>query len=311
MPASAPLSATAHACSPPSARCPHAVISSPRSCSAGSTRMRPSSARRSSRRSRRSSPSATRTRRSGWPTIRTWAWPPTSTAPTSHAHCALGKRWKRAWSESTPACCPTPRPRSAGSSRAASDAREAITAWPNSSKPSTWPSTGDPEESKPMTAYPHLLSPLDLGFATLPNRVLMGSMHLRLEEAEQGVERMAAFYAARARGGVGLIVSGGFAPDERGRSTPEAAKLTTPAEAERHTLVTEAVHRAGGRIALQILHHGRYARHPDLVAPSAIQAPISAHLPHELTGDEVEETIEAFVRAARLAKAAGYDGVEI
>ena len=89
-----------------------------------------------------------------------------------------------------------------------------------------------------MTAYPHLLSPLDLGFATLPNRVLMGSMHLRLEEAEQGFERMAAFYAARARGGVGLIVTGGFAPDERGRSTPEAAKLTTPAEAS--TLVPSA-----------------------------------------------------------------------
>jgi 2,4-dienoyl-CoA reductase (NADPH2) len=105
----------------------------------------------------------------------------------------------------------------------------------------------------PMTAYPHLLSPLDLGFATLPNRVLMGSMHLRLEEAEQGFERMAVFYAARARGGAGLIVTGGIAPDERGRSAPEAAKLTTQAEAERHTLVTEAVHRAGGRIALQIL----------------------------------------------------------
>jgi 2,4-dienoyl-CoA reductase-like NADH-dependent reductase (Old Yellow Enzyme family) len=155
------------------------------------------------------------------------------------------------------------------------------------------------------------MSPLDLGFATLPNRALMGSMHLRLEEAEQGFERMAVFYAARARGGAGLIVTGGFAPDERGRSAPEAAKLTTPAEAERHTLVTEAVHRAGGRIALQILHHGRYARHPDLVAPSAIRSPISARLPHELTGDEVEETIEAFARAAGLAKAAGYDGVEI
>jgi 2,4-dienoyl-CoA reductase (NADPH2) len=167
------------------------------------------------------------------------------------------------------------------------------------------------QESMPMTAYPHLLRPLDLGFTTLPNRVVMGSMHLRLEEAEQGFERMAEFYAARARGGVGLIVTGGFAPDERGRSTPEAAKLTTPTEAERHTPVTDAVHRAGGRIALQILHHGRYARHPDLVAPSAIQAPISAHLPHELTGDEVEETVEAFVRAAGLAKAAGYDGVEI
>src|ERR1700684_3495308 len=109
----------------------------------------------------------------------------------------------------------------------------------------------------PMTAYPHLLNPLDLGFTTLPNRVVMGSLHLRLEEAEDGVERMSELCAARARGGVGLIVTGGIAPDERGRSTPEAAKLTTEAEAERHTLVTEAVHRAGGRIALQILHPGR------------------------------------------------------
>ncbi|MET9793454.1 NADPH-dependent 2,4-dienoyl-CoA reductase [Streptomyces canus] len=162
-----------------------------------------------------------------------------------------------------------------------------------------------------MSPYPHLLSPLDLGFTTLPNRVLMGSMHLSLEEAEHGFERMAAFYAERARGGVGLIVTGGIAPDDRGRAFPRSAKLTTEAEAEQHALVTEAVHREGGRIAMQILHTGRYAYHPDLVAPSALQAPISRYVPHVLTDDEIEETIEAFVRAAALARTAGYDGVEI
>ena len=161
-----------------------------------------------------------------------------------------------------------------------------------------------------MSLYPHLLSPLDLGFTTLPNRVLMGSMHLHLEEAERSFERMAAFYAERARGGVGLIVTGGIAPDERGRAFPGSAKLTTEAEAEQHALVTETVHREGGRIAMQILHTGRYAYHPDLVAPSALQAPINRYVPHALTDDEIEETIEAFVRAAALARAA-YDGVEI
>ncbi|GAA3379136.1 NADPH-dependent 2,4-dienoyl-CoA reductase [Streptomyces sannanensis] len=162
-----------------------------------------------------------------------------------------------------------------------------------------------------MTDYPHLLSPLDLGFTTLPNRVLMGSMHVGLEEAERGFERMAAFYAARARGGVGLIVTGGIAPNDRGRPYPGGAKLTTEAEAERHAEVTAAVHREGGRIAMQILHFGRYAYHQDLVAPSAIQAPISPFVPHALTDDEVEETVEDFVRAAALAQQAGYDGVEI
>ncbi|AEW98837.1 NADPH-dependent 2,4-dienoyl-CoA reductase [Streptantibioticus cattleyicolor] len=162
-----------------------------------------------------------------------------------------------------------------------------------------------------MSAYPHLFTPLDLGFTTLPNRVLMGSMHVGLEEAEGGFERMAAFYAARARGGAGLIVTGGIAPNDRGRPYPGGAKLTTGAEAEEHTRVTAAVHREGGRIALQILHFGRYAYHPDLVAPSALQAPISPHVPHALTDDEVEETIEDFVRTAELARLAGYDGVEI
>ncbi|GGJ05959.1 NADPH-dependent 2,4-dienoyl-CoA reductase [Streptomyces brasiliensis] len=162
-----------------------------------------------------------------------------------------------------------------------------------------------------MSRYPHLLKPLDLGFTTLANRVLMGSMHVGLEEAENGFERMAEFYAARARGGVGLIVTGGIAPNDEGRPYAGGAKLTTDAEAERHAAVTEAVHRAGGKIAMQILHFGRYAYHQDLVAPSPVQAPISPFPPRELTGADVERTIGDYARAARLARRAGYDGVEI
>ncbi|MFG2373046.1 FAD-dependent oxidoreductase [Streptomyces sp. NPDC048504] len=162
-----------------------------------------------------------------------------------------------------------------------------------------------------MSRYPHLLNPLDLGFTTLPNRVLMGSMHIGLEEAERGFERMAEFYAARARGGVGLIVTGGIAPNEAGRPYEGGAKLTTDAEAEQHAEITAAVHREGGRIAMQILHFGRYAYHQDLVAPSAVQAPISPFPPRALTDDEVEQTVEDYARAARLARQAGYDGVEI
>ncbi|MFE4355538.1 FAD-dependent oxidoreductase [Kitasatospora sp. NPDC056800] len=159
--------------------------------------------------------------------------------------------------------------------------------------------------------YPHLLSPLDLGFTTLPNRVIMGSMHVGLEEAPGGYERMAAFYAERARGGVGLIVTGGIAPNEAGRPWEGGAMLTTEEEADRHRVVTDAVHAAGGRIALQILHFGRYAYHRDLVAPSAIQAPISPFTPNALTAEQVEQTIEDFARCAELARRAGYDGVEI
>ncbi|MEU9501818.1 NADPH-dependent 2,4-dienoyl-CoA reductase [Streptomyces sp. NPDC048196] len=155
------------------------------------------------------------------------------------------------------------------------------------------------------------MSPLDLGFTTLPNRVLMGSMHVGLEEAENGFARMAAFYAERARGGVGLMVTGGIAPNDAGRPYEGGAKLTTEAEAAQHRTVTEAVHAAGGRIAMQILHFGRYAYHQDLVAPSAIQAPISPFTPHALTDAEVEQTVEDYVRAAELARSAGYDGVEI
>ncbi|MER7845094.1 NADPH-dependent 2,4-dienoyl-CoA reductase [Kitasatospora sp. NPDC096077] len=159
--------------------------------------------------------------------------------------------------------------------------------------------------------YPHLLSPLDLGFTTLPNRVIMGSMHVGLEEAPDGYRRMAAFYAERARGGVGLIVTGGIAPNEAGRPWEGGAMLTTEEEADKHREITSAVHAAGGRIALQILHFGRYAYHRDLVAPSALQAPISPFVPNELTAEQVEQTVGDFVRCAELARRAGYDGVEI
>jgi len=163
----------------------------------------------------------------------------------------------------------------------------------------------------PASPYPHLLAPLDLGFVTLPNRVLMGSMHVGLEEAEDGFERMAAFYAERARGGVGLIVTGGIAPNEEGRPWQMGAALTTAEEAAQHRVVTEAVHAAGGRIAMQILHFGRYAYHPELVGPSPIQAPISAFVPHEMSPEKIEATVEDFARCAALARDAGYDGVEI
>ncbi len=159
--------------------------------------------------------------------------------------------------------------------------------------------------------YPHLLAPLDLGFTTLPNRVLMGSMHTGLEEAPDGFARMAAFYAERARGGAALIVTGGVAPNFAGRLEPRAAQLSYSWQIARHQLVTSAVHDAGGKIALQILHAGRYAYHPLSVAPSAVRAPITPFRPRALTRWGVGMTIAAYVRCARLAKRAGYDGVEI
>ena len=162
-----------------------------------------------------------------------------------------------------------------------------------------------------MSNYPHLLAPLDLGFTTLKNRVLMGSMHIGLEEVENGYQRMAAFYAERAKGGVGLIVTGGISPNDAGLTFMGGAKLDTLAEAEKHKVVTQAVHDAGGKIALQILHTGRYSFQPNNVAPSAIQAPINPTKPHALTSAEVMQTISDFANCAKLAQYAGYDGVEI
>ncbi len=162
-----------------------------------------------------------------------------------------------------------------------------------------------------MTAYPNLLAPLDLGFITLRNRVLMGSMHTGLEELPNGFERMAVYFAERARGGVGLMVTGGVGPNEEGAVYAGAAKLSTPEEAEKHRVVTQAVHEAGGRICMQILHAGRYAYSPKQVAPSAIQAPINPFKPHELDEAGIEKQISDFVNCARLAQQAEYDGVEI
>jgi len=159
--------------------------------------------------------------------------------------------------------------------------------------------------------YPHLLAPLDLGFTTLRNRTLMGSMHTGLEEKPGGFERMAAYFAERARGGVGLMVTGGIAPNDEGGVYSGAAKLTNAGEAEQHRIVTQAVHEAGGKICLQILHAGRYAYSPRQVAPSAIKAPINPFTPRELDEEGIEKQIEDFVTCSTLAQSAGYDGVEI
>lgn len=159
--------------------------------------------------------------------------------------------------------------------------------------------------------YPHLLAPLDLGFTTLKNRVLMGSMHTGLEDGRKHFERMAAYFAERARGEVGLIVTGGFAPNIEGWAKPFAGTLATSGAARRHQIITNAVHAEGGKIALQILHTGRYGYSPLCVAPSRIQSPITPFTPRELSARGIERQIRAFVRCARLAREAGYDGVEV
>jgi 2,4-dienoyl-CoA reductase (NADPH2) len=159
--------------------------------------------------------------------------------------------------------------------------------------------------------YPHLFEPLDLGFTTLKNRAIMGSMHTGLEEQKNGYERMAAFYGERAKGGVALIVTGGIAPNRSGWTGPFSNKLTTHREAAKHKIVTQAVHENGGKICMQILHAGRYGYHPLAVAPSAIKSPISPFKPWKLTESGIKRTIRHFVRAAKLAQEANYDGVEI
>jgi len=161
-----------------------------------------------------------------------------------------------------------------------------------------------------MSDYPHLLAPLDLGFTTLKNRVLMGSMHTGLEETRDW-NRVAEFYAARARGGVGLMVTGGMAPNREGGVFPGAAGLFNDQDIANHRVVTDRVHDAGGKIAMQILHAGRYAYSPDCVAPSAIKSPISPFPPKELDEDGIEKQIADIVTAAARAREAGYDGVEV
>ena len=160
-------------------------------------------------------------------------------------------------------------------------------------------------------AFEHLLSPLDLGFTQLKNRVLMGSMHTMLEEIEGGAEKAAAFYAERAKADVGLIVTGGIAPNSQGVVFTGAAYLSDESHLAHHQIICDAVHREGGKICMQILHTGRYAYHSDCVAPSAIQAPINMNKPRELSDEEIESTIDDFIKCAELAKQAGYDGVEV
>ena len=159
--------------------------------------------------------------------------------------------------------------------------------------------------------YPNLLQPLDLGFTTLRNRVLMGSMHTGLEEEKDGFKKMAAYYAARAAGGVGLMVTGGVAPNRAGWVSPFSIRLAKASQVGDHQLVTRAVHEAGGKICMQILHTGRYGYHPLCVAPSAIRAPINKFRPRALSVRGIKSTIADFVKCATLARESGYDGVEI
>ena len=163
----------------------------------------------------------------------------------------------------------------------------------------------------PHPHYPQLMAPLDLGFTQLKNRVIMGSMHTGLEEAKNGFDRLAAFYRERAAGGVGLIVTGGVAPNQQGVVFAGAIALDNDSHVAKHKIVTQAVHAEGGKICMQILHTGRYAYAPNAIAPSAIKAPINPFTPKAVTADEIEQQIQDFVNCAKLAQQAGYDGVEI
>ncbi|MCC4797553.1 NADPH-dependent 2,4-dienoyl-CoA reductase [Enterovibrio norvegicus] len=159
--------------------------------------------------------------------------------------------------------------------------------------------------------YPHLLAPLDLGFTQLKNRVLMGSMHTGLEESNDGFRKLSAFYAERAKGGVGLIVTGGFSPNFRGRLHPLSAQFSSGRAARAHRNITDAVHENGGKIALQLLHAGRYAMHPFALSASEVRSPISKFAPSEMSERQIRNTISDFAKSSELAREAGYDGVEI
>src|SRR3954470_16162467 len=158
--------------------------------------------------------------------------------------------------------------------------------------------------------YEHLFRPLELGFATLPNRILMGSMHTGFE-ARNAMRELAAFYAERARGGAALIVTGGYSPNDAGNLGPHRAQFSSPEDRDRHRVIPQAVHAAGGRIVLQLLHAGRYGLHDRIVAPSPVKSPINPLAPREMSSSEIEQTIDDFAAAARLAREAGYDGVEV
>lgn len=159
--------------------------------------------------------------------------------------------------------------------------------------------------------YPHLFTPIQVGHVTLPNRFMMGSMHTELEHRPEGLERLAAFYAERAKGGVALMATGGFSPNDAGNLTDQRGQMSTEADVKAHEIIPRAVHDYGGRIVLQILHSGRYGYHPNIVAPSAIRSPINRDEPRELSETEIEQTIVDFVNCAALAQQAGYDGAEI
>ena len=162
-----------------------------------------------------------------------------------------------------------------------------------------------------MPAYPKLFSPITIGHLTLPNRIMMGSMHTGLESRPGGMERLAAFYAERARGGTPLMVTGGFSPNREGNLYGHPAEMAGTEDRDRHRIVPQAVHDAGGRILLQLLHAGRYGNHKQCVAPSPLKSPITPFAPRELTGADVARTVADFARAAVLAREAGYDGVEV
>ena len=162
-----------------------------------------------------------------------------------------------------------------------------------------------------MTKYTHIFKPLDLGFTTLKNRILMGSMHTGLEEEKNGIERIAKYYGERAKGGVGLIVTGGISPNRQGWTAPFSARMSTKKHAESHKVITQEVHKYGGKICMQILHAGRYGYHPFSVAPSNLKSPITPFKPFQLTESGIKRTIKDFVNCAKLSKEAGYDGIEI
>ena len=159
--------------------------------------------------------------------------------------------------------------------------------------------------------YPHIFEPLDLGFTTLKNRILMGSMHTGLEEEKNGLERISTYYAERAKGGVGLIITGGISPNIQGWTGPFSARMSSYKHAKRHLGITKAVHDEGGKICMQILHAGRYGYHPFNVAPSKIKSPITPFKPFKLTKAGIHRTVRDFVNCAKFSKLAGYDGVEI